>query len=410
MKHILLSTLTVTVLMLTVTVKAQNNMKTNEELLKNDPELNSIIQNFAFGETREYGTRVDTRTTAMLTLVSCIAQQAVTEYAIQLESAWQAGLTPIELKEVLYQAVPYVGIAKVADFIALTNNFLTNKGVDLPIESQATTSLKTRFSEGLKVQKGIFGETIDKMRNNAPHNQAHIQDYLSANCFGDYYTRKGIGIKEREVLTFAILISMGGCESQVKGHIQGNLNVGNDKEYLLEVVTRLLPFIGYPRTLNAINCLNEVIPESEHQSADTDIPQNISIFPVGSPNPPVNSKYFTGRSFLAPLTKEKALNCPVYNVTFEPGCRNNWHSHTGGQLLIAVGGKGYYQEEGKPARLLLPGDIVEIAPNIVHWHGAAPDSWFSHLAIECNPQTNKTTWMDVVDDTQYEDITNIVKQ
>jgi 4-carboxymuconolactone decarboxylase len=104
---------------------------------------------------------------------------------------------------------------------------------------------------------------------------------------------------------------------------------------------------------------------------------------------------------MAPLTSMKELNAPVSNVTFEPGCRNNWHSHTGGQLLICVGGEGYYQEKGKPARRLKAGDVIEIAPDVVHWHGAAPDSWFSHLAIECNPQTNSNAWFDPVTDEEY---------
>ena len=126
------------------------------------------------------------------------------------------------------------------------------------------------------------------------------------------------------------------------------------------------------------------------------------MFPQGEPLPEQFSKYFTGQAWLARLTTDAALNVPVSNVTFSPGCRNNWHSHTGGQLLIAVGGRGYYQEKGRPARELLPGDVVEIAPDVVHWHGAAPDSWFSHLAVECNPATNVNTWLEPVDDAQYD--------
>ncbi len=103
------------------------------------------------------------------------------------------------------------------------------------------------------------------------------------------------------------------------------------------------------------------------------------------------SKYFIGQAYLAPLTQNKALNVPISNVTFEPGCHNNWHNHTGGQILIALSGKGFYQEAGQPARMLLPGGTVEIAPDVIHWHGAAPDSWFSHLAIECNTETNRNT-------------------
>ena len=103
-----------------------------------------------------------------------------------------------------------------------------------------------------------------------------------------------------------------------------------------------------------------------------EIPKKVSPFPVGDKLPEQFSKYFVGQAWLAPLTDDKRLNAPVSNVTFSPGCRNNWHSHTGGQLLIAVGGQGYYQEKGRPARALLPGDIVEIAPDVVHWHGAVP--------------------------------------
>ncbi len=131
-------------------------------------------------------------------------------------------------------------------------------------------------------------------------------------------------------------------------------------------------------------------------------PKNISAFPTGEENSGY-AQYFTGKSWLAPLTTMKELNVPMSNVTFEPGCRNNWHSHSGGQILIAVGGIGYYQEKGQPARRLEAGDVVEIAPDVVHWHGAAPDSWFSHLAIECNLQQNKNQWLDPVTDEEYAD-------
>lgn len=118
----------------------------------------------------------------------------------------------------------------------------------------------------------------------------------------------------------------------------------------------------------------------------------------GNPN-------FIGTAWLYPLSHEKELNVPMFNVTFEPGCRNSWHKHSGGQILIATAGVGYYQEKGKPARRLFPGDIVEIAPGIEHWHGAAPDSWFAHIAIECNPENNKVTWLDPVNDEEYTEAT-----
>lgn len=153
-------------------------------------------------------------------------------------------------------------------------------------------------------------------------------------------------------------------------------------------------FIALAVILFAAGCNN-----NNAKNMKTEVSE-ISAFPTGKSNV-AYEQYFSGRSWLAPLTSMKELNVPVSNVTFEPGCRNNWHSHTGGQLLICVGGEGYYQEKGQSARRLKAGDVVEIAPNVVHWHGAAPDSWFSHLAVECNPQTNRNDWFDPVTDEEY---------
>lgn len=225
-----------------------------------DSELIEVFDNFAFDEIINHDT-LDTKTRVMVILASTIASQSLTEYKIFLNAALNVGITPIEIKEILYQSVPYVGIAKVIDFINTTNDIFSERGIELPQPGQSTTTSETRYEKGLALQKTIFGEMIDKMYETSPKNQLHFQKYLSANCFGDYLTRTGLSVKMRELLTYSMLISMGGAESQVKGHIQGNLNVGNDKETLLNVTTQLLPYIGYPRTLNALKCLNDVIPE-----------------------------------------------------------------------------------------------------------------------------------------------------
>ena len=232
------------------------------ELGDADPELFEIFGNFALGEVTAYG-QLDTRTRMLCILASNIASQGRTAYRTTLEGALNAGVTPVEVKETLYQAVPYVGMARTVDFVHIVNGVLTARGVALPLEGQSATSPETRFEKGLAVQKAIFGERIDAMRAAAPENQKHMQDYLSANCFGDYVSRGGLDAKVRELLTFSMLLTLGGCESQLRSHIQGNLNVGNDKRTLLAVVTQLLPYAGYPRTLNAIACLNEAIPENE---------------------------------------------------------------------------------------------------------------------------------------------------
>lgn len=151
--------------------------------------------------------------------------------------------------------------------------------------------------------------------------------------------------------------------------------------------------------LAACNNQSKQEQNQKTEGMNTEVPK-ISDFPVGNENT-AYAQYFSGKSWLAPLTKMSELNVPISNVTFEPACRNSWHSHTGGQILVAVGGVGYYQERGKEAIRMQPGDVIEIAPNIEHWHGAAPDSWFSHLAIACNPQTNENNWLEPVTDEQY---------
>jgi len=242
--------------------------KNHEELFPNrksklaetDPELIEVFDNFAFDEVLQYG-NLDTRTRLMVILATMIACQALAEYKVMLGGALNVGVTPVEVKEIVNQAVPYVGMAKVYDFIHATNEILESRGVKLPLEGQATTTPETRFEKGYAVQKAIVGERLEKMYADSPADQIHIQRYLSANCFGDYVARAGIDLPTRELLTFSMLLALGGCEPQLKGHVQANLTVGNDKERLLSVVTQLIPYVGYPRALNAIRCLNEVAPD-----------------------------------------------------------------------------------------------------------------------------------------------------
>jgi len=227
-------------------------------LAATDPELIEIFDNFAFDEVLRHG-KLDAKTRLMVQLATMIACQAVLEYRVMLAAALTAGVTPVEAKEILYQAVPYVGMAKVFDFIQATNDVLTERGVALPLQGQSTTTPENRAEKGLAVQKQIVGsDVIDKLYASAPDDELHIQRYLSAHCFGDHYTRTGIDVPTRELLTFSMLVSLGGCEPQVKGHVAANRNVGNDRARLIDVLTQLLPFIGYPRTLNGLRAVEEV--------------------------------------------------------------------------------------------------------------------------------------------------------
>ena len=227
-----------------------------------DPEFIEVFDNFAFDEVLRHGS-LDARTRLMVQLASMVASPALREYRMMLGAALTVGVTPVEVKEIVYQAVPYVGIAKVFDFLHTTNEVLTERGVALPLPGQSTTTPENRAEKGLAIQKQIVGsDVVERLYTSAPDDQLHIQQYLSANCFGDNYTRTGIDVPTRELLTFGMLVALGGCEAQVKGHVAANLNVGNGRGRLIDVLTQLLPFIGYPRTLNALRVVDEVTASS----------------------------------------------------------------------------------------------------------------------------------------------------
>jgi 4-carboxymuconolactone decarboxylase len=234
-------------------------------LAQTDPELVEIFDNFAFDETLRDG-GLDTRTRLMVQLAALISGQALSEYRVMLGAALTVGVTPVEAKEILYQAVPYAGMGKVFDFIHATNEILSQRGVQLPLHGQAATTPATRAGKGRAVREQITGtDRTEAMYASAADDELHFQRFLSANCFGDYYTRGGIDVRTRELLTFAMLVSLGGCDPQVKGHVAANLNVGNGRQALISVTTALLPFIGYPRTLNALAAIDEIAPASKER-------------------------------------------------------------------------------------------------------------------------------------------------
>jgi 4-carboxymuconolactone decarboxylase len=241
-------------------------------LATTDPEFIEVFDNFAFDEVLR-GSALDVRTRLMVQLAAIIACQGVAEYRVMLGAALTVGVTPVELKEIVYQAVPYVGMAKVFDFLHATNAVLTERGVELPLPGQSTTTAERRGEKGLEVERRIVGDrVVDNLYASSPADQMHIQHLLSAHCFGDHYTRTGVDVPTRELLTLSMLVALGGCDPQVKGHVGANLNVGNGRERLIDVVTQLLPFIGYPRTLNALRAIDEVAPLSDERGKAADEP------------------------------------------------------------------------------------------------------------------------------------------
>lgn len=236
-----------------------------------DPELIEHFDNFAFDEALQHTQELPERTRLMTQLAAMIAVGALAEYRVMLGAALTIGVTPVQAKEIVYQAVPYAGMARVFDFLPATNEVLTDRGVALPLEGQSTTGPDTRMEQGLAVQKRIVGEkAVDAMYANAPADEQHIQRFLSGNCFGDHYTRTGLDVPTRELLTFAMLAALGGADAQVKGHVAANLNVGNTRATLLAVLTGLLPFVGYPRTLNALAAVDAAALAGDAPNAKED--------------------------------------------------------------------------------------------------------------------------------------------
>ena len=192
----------------------------------------------------------------LITLVVLTTNQTLPQLRFHVGAALNVGLTPVEVKEAIYQCAPYIGFPKTLNGLNQANDVFTEKNISLPLESQKQVNENERFEKGLKIQEAIFGDVIRQMQQNAPENQKHIQEYLSAFCFGEIYSRSGLDIKTRELLTLCILSALGGCENQLRSHVQGNLKVGNDKELLIEAITQCMPYMGFPRTLNALNCVN----------------------------------------------------------------------------------------------------------------------------------------------------------
>lgn len=220
-----------------------------------DPEFTERFEHFAFDEVvNEEGQGLDDITRHMAITASLIGCQGIDEFRLEVPRALDAGLTPVMVKEVVYQAVDYLGIGRVHPFLDAVNDVLISRGVTLPLENQATTTMEDRLEKGVRAQVEIFGEHM-----NEAWKTGHINRWLADNCFGDYYTRTGLDLKQREMITFCFLAAQGGCEPQLIAHARGNMNLGNDQDFLVRVVSQCLPYIGYPRSLNAITCINKAL-------------------------------------------------------------------------------------------------------------------------------------------------------
>ena len=229
---------------------------------------------------------------------------------------------------------------------------------------------------------------------------AHLNDDV---LFGEVWNEEAIDVKTKCIVTVVSLMASGITDSSLGYHLQNAKNNGVTREEIAAIITHAAMYVGWPKGWAVFRLAKEIWNEEASAQSEKDAYQNSIFFPIGEENP--YGQFFVGQSYLAPVSTAQV---PVFNVTFEPGCRNNWHVHHatagGGQMLICVGGRGWYQEWGKEAVEMTPGTAVSIPANVKHWHGAAADSWFSHLAVEIPGEGCSNEWLEPVSEEDYSEL------
>ena len=251
--------------------------------------------------------------------------------------------------------------------------------------------------EDKKMKKIVQTAGRAQLGNFAPE-FAHYNDDI---LFGENWNNQDIDTKTRSIITMTALISQGITDSSLKYHLQNAKNHGVTKSEAAAIITNTAFYAGWPKSWAAFNLAKEVWNEENSALNEKDKYASTIMFPIGEPNN-AYKQYFIGQSYLAPISTTQVK---MFNVTFEPKCRNNWHIHKakqgGGQMLIAIGGRGYYQECGKEPVEMRPSDVINIPANVKHWHGAAKDSWFSHIAVEIEGVETSNEWLEPVTDNEY---------
>lgn len=331
----------------------------------------------------------------LVVIASLEAKGDLENLTTALNNALDDGLTVSEAKEALSQLYAYTGFPRSLNALNTLQNVIssrdaaglvTNMGTDpnpLPDDYNA-------LRKGTEVQSTLTGGSYNYAFSPA------IDFYLKAHLFGDIFARDNLSFADRELVTISALASIEGIEPQLKSHVNHAPNLGLTVDEIRAIPTVLAERVGQKEAYRANKAIAEV-----YGGEYTEIPP--MDFEVGNPNT-AYSQFFVGNSYLSTLATGDG-KLPVNNVTFEPGCRNNWHIHHNfNQILICVSGKGWYQEWGKPAQELNPGDVVDIPAGVKHWHGATADSWFQHVVVSTPSDAPNTEWLEAVDNEQYDSI------
>lgn len=350
---------------------------------------------------------LNSREEAIVTVAAFTANGDLKKLSFALNDALDAGLSINEIKEVLVQMYAYCGFPRSLQGI---NTFITvldarkEKGVNdkkgrdaSPIENQGD-----KYERGKKILEALTKRPEVGPKTGFAAFSPEIDVFLKEHLFADIFERDVLSFKDREIATISALIALGGVEPMLQSHMNIGMNVGVAKQQLKEILTIIEAKVGEKEARSGHKVLSKIIgdPDSDEISNST----GYSVFPRGNK---ASSDYFTGTAWVNALVpQDETKTYSVGDVIFEAGCRNNWHTHDAGQILLVTQGKGYYQEKGKSARVLRPGDVVVIPSDVEHWHGAAPDSSFTHIAITNNSERGAAIWGKRVTDEEYKAATS----
>lgn len=345
---------------------------------------------------------LDTKQQTIVTISAFAAKGDLVRLRQALNSGLDAGLTVNEIKEILVHLYAYAGFPRslnaISTFETVINERKQKGVIDIKgKENGKVSTAKSKFQYGKDVQTKLTRSTA----TGAPQKFVPIIDtFLKEHLFSDIFSRNVLDWKTREIVTISVLASLGGAESQLRSHFNVGLNTGLTEQQLNSVVLVLQEKVGDEEGNTAKKVLQSVLSKTANSSlADSNNVSAKTVFPKGTK---ISNNNFTGTAWLQMLvTNDTTFNTSIGNVTFEPGARTNWHYHPGGQILLITSGKGLYGEKGKPVRGLRKGDVIKCEPGVIHWHGAAPDSEMTHLAIGTNTNRAPVVWLQPVTDEEY---------
>lgn len=351
--------------------------------------------------------KLNSRQQKMITISALAAKGELELLKPELNAGLDAGLTINEIKEVMVHLYAYCGFPRslrgLQTFMSVLDQRKAN-GID-DKQGKIASPIKdkrSRYDRGKEVLEKLSGVKESDIRTGYAAFSPEIEIFLKEHLFADLFERDVLTYADRELVTVSVLIGIGGVEPMLQAHIGLFLNQGLSPAQLSELINVIEIKVGKKEADAAKPVFNEVVKSKGlnivFQEKTINPPTIDSLFPTGEE---INSSNFTGKAWLKSLIDADSLNqITVGNVTFAAGARTNWHSHPGGQILLATGGTGYYQEKGNPIKILRKGDVIKCPPNIVHWHGASLDDEFTQVAITTT-QTGPPLWLQPVTDEEY---------